>query len=691
MPTLVIVESPAKARTISGFLGKEYTVLSSVGHVRDLPKSTIGVDIEHNFSPQYEVTPDKKKVISELKKNMITAEKVILATDEDREGEAIAWHLFEALELSKTDKKVERIVFHEITKSAILESLKTPRHVNTAVVDAQQARRVLDRLVGYELSPLLWRKIQTGLSAGRVQSVAVRLLTEREREIAAFVPEEYWTVSAHFETPEPFSAELHSVNGSPAKLSNEQEVQEVLKNIDDKPWEVSSVESKQKNISPPPPFTTSSLQITASRVLGFSVKKTMQLAQRLYEGAGGPEGLITYMRTDSTHLSGSAVSAARAHILEKYGKEYVPNVPNRFTKKAKGAQEAHEAIRPTRVQLAPGSLPARVTEDAKKLYQLIYQRTLACQMTPARMNLTAANIAVGPAVFRATGQSVGFAGFLAATQNTEKEKYMPKLKEGGTLTPKDIEPLQHFTRPPARFTEASLVKLMEELGIGRPSTYAPTISTIQARGYVEKEGRQLIPTDTGMIVNDFLVQHFSSIVDAAFTAHMESSLDAIAKGDTPWQEPVRDFYTDFHTLIEKGANISREDASKARRLGTCPETGKPVLVKLGRYGPVIQRGETESEEKPHFAPLLPSQKMSSISFEEALQNLTLAKNCRAHSRWQKNNGNGGPFWPLCCGRWRVCFPSRRGAFYPYRRRCQKPYSSKIRRKSKSAGCRLWRY
>ncbi|MFA6458107.1 MAG: type I DNA topoisomerase [Patescibacteria group bacterium] len=596
MKKLVIVESPAKARTITKFLSKDFTVRASMGHVRDLPKSKMGIDIETgSFLPEYIVSADKTKVIAELKKLADKADEIILATDEDREGEAIAWHLLAALKIPKT-KKTPRIVFHEITKEAIQNAIKSPRELDRNLIDAQQARRVLDRLVGYELSPLIWKKIRYGLSAGRVQSVAVRLIVEREREIEAFNPVEYWTVGAHFETPrgDKFFAELAKIDAKKAEISRKNEAEKVELDLRGAEFRVAKIDRKERVRHPAPPFITSTLQAEAARKLGFSVKKTMMLAQKLYEGEDLGEGLITYMRTDSTNLAESAVKKARSVISEKFGKNFVPSELRKFTKKAKGAQEAHEAIRPTDPARFPEALKAQLENDAWRLYELIWQRFLACQMADALLDQTGVDIAAKNYTFRATGQVVKFAGWLAAYSvgydsdeeaAEDSEKLLPEILENEIQKLLALKSEQHFTKPPARYTEAMLVKKLEAEGIGRPSTYAPTISTIQTRGYVEKLDRALAPTDTGKVVNDFLVQHFPKIVDLQFTAKMEAEFDEIAEGNSKWNAMIGEFYKPFHAEIEtKTETIKKEDVVNETTDEICDKCGKPMVIKLGRFG-----------------------------------------------------------------------------------------------------------
>lgn len=598
---LVIVESPAKAKTIKQYLGKDFDVEASMGHVRDLPKSQMGIDTEKDFEPSYTVPADKKKTIANLKKKIKSDTKIWIATDEDREGEAIGWHLLKALKVDEKKHDVKRIVFHEITKEAILNSIKEPREINADLVDAQQARRVLDRLVGYELSPLLWKKIRYGLSAGRVQSVAVRLIVEREREILAFNPEEFWKLIGNFigDEKKEFEAQLSKIKGKKQEVTNKKDADKILKDLDGANYKVLSVEEKKAKRNPAPPFITSTLQQEASRKLGFSVKKTMMIAQQLYEGvetAEGNKGLITYMRTDSFNLSAQAVKQAHKVIVNEFGKEYVAEKA-RVYKKSKGAQEAHEAIRPANLELLPEELKKHLNKDQFRLYELIWKRTIACQMQTAILNQVKAQIEANDYIFDATGQTIDFAGFMKVyvededdnPENEEKtkkhEKFLPKLKEGENLDCKKLDATQHFTQPPHRYTEASLVKKLESEGIGRPSTYAPTITTIQARGYIEKEGKALKPTDTGMVVTDFLVKYFPDIVDYKFTAEMEEDLDMIAHGKKEWVPIIKEFYDPFHKNIkEKEKSVNKADVVNEETDEICDLCGKPMVIKLGRFG-----------------------------------------------------------------------------------------------------------
>lgn len=610
---LVIVESPAKAKTISKFLGKGYVVKASMGHVRDLPKSKIGVAVEGNFEPVYQISPDKKKVITELKKHIGEDVTVWIATDEDREGEAIGWHLVQALSLDKKDgsekENVKRIVFHEITKPAILAALENPRHIDRSLVDAQQARRVLDRLVGYELSPLLWKKVRYGLSAGRVQSVAVRLIVEREREIRAFKAEEYWSVIADYiKEGKKFSGALSKINGEKAHIGNQQEADTIMAALNGAVHTVTSVERKEVHRTPAPPFITSTLQQEAARKLGFSVKKTMMIAQHLYEGVdvnGETKGIITYMRTDSVNLSQIALAQAREVIASLFGNQFTLASP-RFYKGKKGAQEAHEAIRPVDLSITPDSLKGQLEKDEIRLYELIWKRTIACQMKEALLEQVGVDIATSkggaslPYTFRATGQTILFPGFIKVytedrdeddTAEEEGEKILPPLSENEKLSVEKVTPNQHFTKPPARYTEASLVKKLESEGIGRPSTYAPTISTVIDRGYIKKEKKQLMPTDLAEVVNDVLVEHFPTVVDYKFTAKMEEDLDAIADGNEKWVPIIKAFYQPFHqTITEKELTLKKSDIVNEATDEMCDKCGSKMVIKLGRFGKFLSCG-----------------------------------------------------------------------------------------------------
>jgi len=665
---LVIVESPAKAKTIEKFLGKDYKVESSFGHIADLPSKELGVDVDNNFEPKYIVDKDKKALVKKLKDLAKKADTIWLASDEDREGEAISWHLVETLGLDKS--KIKRIVFNSITKSAIQKAIDNPREINYNLVNAQQARRVLDRLVGYELSPVLWKKIKPGLSAGRVQSVAVRLIVERERDIEAFTAEASFRISAEFKT----------LNGSvfTAKLNktfpSKEEAEAFLKQNIGADFSVGNLDTKPAKKSPSAPFTTSTLQQEASRKLYFSVGRTMQVAQRLYEA-----GLITYMRTDSVNLSGEAINATKEAIIGNYGEKY--STVRNFKGKSKGAQEAHEAIRPTEITNQSPSLE----RDQSKLYELIWKRTIASQMSDAQLERTNVKIAASThsEQFSANGEVIKFDGFLKVYMEgldeedtaEEQEGMLPAMKVGEALQNGFITATERFSRPPYRFTEASLVKKLEELGIGRPSTYAPTISTIQNRGYVEKgtvEGTErnyiqlllesgavkekkltetigsdkgkMVPTDIGMIVNDFLVSHFANILDYNFTAKVEEDFDEIAEGEEDWQKVMKDFYKDFHpNVIDVQENAER--ASGERVLGEDPKTGRQVAVRLGRFGPMVQIGTVDDEEKPKFASLLPDQSLNTITYDEAMELFKLPRKLGVYEgeEVEANVGRFGPY------------------------------------------------
>ena len=663
---LVIVESPAKAKTIEKFLGKDFKVESSFGHISDLPSKELGVDVEGDFKPKYEVSKDKKAVVKKLKDLAKNAEWVWLASDEDREGEAIAWHLAETLKLDKD--KTKRIVFHEITKTAIQKAIENPRGIDYDLVDAQQARRVLDRIVGYELSPVLWRKVKGGLSAGRVQSVSVRLIVERERDIQNFNAKASYRVDAEFsnENGQTFKAKL------PKNFSTKEEAYKFLESNASASFKVADLENKPAKKSPAAPFTTSTLQQEASRKLYFSVSKTMTMAQRLYEA-----GLITYMRTDSVNLSDEARKGAEAEIKSAYGSEY--SNPRNYKGKAKGAQEAHEAIRPT--NFAAHSVD--IDYDQARLYDLIWKRSIASQMSEAQLERTNVKISASThnSNFSANGEVIKFDGFLKVylegndDEDVEQEGMLPAMKVNETLLNNYIKATERYTRAPARFTEASLVKKLEELGIGRPSTYAPTISTIQNRNYVEKgavEGVEreytqlvlsdgavndkklsekvgsdkgkLVPTDIGMIVTDFLVNHFETILDYNFTAKVEADFDDIADGKVNWTTMMKDFYKDFHPVVEDvRENADRE--SGERILGKDPKTGKPVSVRLGKFGPMVQIGTVDDEEKPQFASLSPSQQLNTITYEDAMDLFQLPKNLGAYEDEEVvvNNGRFGPY------------------------------------------------
>jgi DNA topoisomerase-1 len=585
---LLIVESPTKAKTIARFLGKGAHVLSSFGHVRDLPKSKIGVDTEHDFTPSYIIPLKARKIVKELKAAAAKAETVYFASDEDREGEAISWHLEQILDLPKS--KTHRITFHEITDHAIKHALEHPRTIDMRLVDAQQARRILDRLVGYELSPFLWRKIARGLSAGRVQSVVVRLIVEREREILAFIPKEYWSIDAELtkqNDSQTFSAKLTKINSTALDkfaLPTETDAKNIVTALQGAKWHVESVEQKTSHRSPYAPFTTSTLQQEANNRLGFSSKQTMTLAQQLYE-----VGFITYMRTDSTNLSDKFLGEAREFIRELYGAPNLSAEPRVFKTKAKNAQEAHEAVRPTNVTATAEVLAAELDPNQKKLYELIWQRAVASQMIDAELSTMSIDVNAATKsghnhTFHATGSVVKNPGFMTVYPTDTKDTHLPVLTEGDAINPESITPTQHFTEPPPRYTEASLVKTLEENGIGRPSTYAPTIGTVVERGYVEKDARKLKPTELAFKVNDLLVEHFPDVVDYHFTANMEQNLDAIAEGEKDWIPVLKEFYTPFKkNLTMKDKEISKESLSETTN-EVCDKCGKPMAVKFGRFG-----------------------------------------------------------------------------------------------------------
>ena len=641
---LVIVESPAKAKTIEGFLGKEYMVKSSYGHVRDLNKNTLSVDIEHDFEPEYEISDDKRALVAELKKLSKASDTVWLASDEDREGESISWHLYEALDLKKKDTK--RIVFHEITKTAILNAIENPRDIDMGLVAAQQARRVLDRLVGYELSPLLWKKVKPALSAGRVQSVAVRLIVEREEEIKNFVQSSAYRITAQF-TFTKDGQEYTIAAELPNRFDTEEETRKFIESCINASYKVEGIEKKPATRFPAPPFTTSTLQQEAARKLGFSVANTMRIAQQLYES-----GKITYMRTDSVNLSSLALGMAKKEITENYGAEYVKT--RQYHTKTKGAQEAHEAIRPTYLD----QHTIKGSADERKLYELIWKRTIASQMADAQMERTNVNIGISTndKQFVATGEVILFDGFLKVYMESydddraeDTAAILPPIEVGTTLDMDKMEAQQRYTRHPLRYTEASLVKKMEELGIGRPSTYAPTISTIQKREYVTKgdikgeplnykiitlknnkisdkigkenygaEKGKLLPTDIGVLVNKFLTQYFESIIDYNFTANVEKEFDKIAEGKRQWNAMIKDFYKGFHQQVVSTTENSGKFSGE-KMLGIDPATGKKVYVKVGRFGPVAQIGDTESDEKPRFAGLKKDMSIESVTLEEVLK------------------------------------------------------------------------
>ena len=665
--SLVIVESPAKAKTIEKYLDEiekgKFIVKSSIGHIRDLAKKDMSIDIDNGFEPKYEISPDKKKTVTELKKLSKQSDTVWLATDEDREGEAIAWHLLEALGLDES--KTKRIVFNEITKKAIQKAIENPRSVNKELVDAQQARRILDRLVGYELSPVLWKKVKYGLSAGRVQSVAVRIIVEREREIENHKPEITYKLVGDFVTEggELFKAELKE------KFENKEDALAYLNSAVGQKFYIKDLKVKPGKRSPQAPFTTSKLQQEASAKLGFSVKQTMVVAQKLYEA-----GMITYMRTDSTNLSEDAISSASNYITSNFGDKYLEK--RLYKTSSKGAQEAHEAIRPTDLS-KPTINTGNNGQD--RLYELIWKRTMASQMSDAQLERTTADIgfANNDTDFVAKGEVIKFDGFLKVYPEVKKDgKILPAMAKNQKLEVSEIVGRETFSRPPARYTEATLVRTLEEMGIGRPSTYAPTISTIQNREYVEKTDRdgyerkyvqialkenkvteeklteitgqernKLFPTDVGKVVTDFLVKHFTEIVDFDFTKNVEEEFDKIAEGQRKWNEMISNFYTGFHETIEKSEDISKKDAINARMLGNDPKTGRPIYARIGRYGAMLQMGENEDEEKPRFASLMPSQSIETITLEEALEMFKLPRVIGQNEDGKDIKTNVGRFGP----------------------------------------------
>ncbi|WP_002146094.1 type I DNA topoisomerase [Bacillus cereus] len=590
---LVIVESPSKAKTIEKYLGKKYKVVASMGHVRDLPKSQMGIEVKNNFTPKYITIRGKGPVLKDLKSAAKKAKKVYLAADPDREGEAIAWHLANTLNVDVESDC--RVVFNEITKDAIKESFKYPRAINMDLVDAQQARRILDRLVGYNISPLLWKKVKKGLSAGRVQSVAVRLIIEREKEIQSFEPEEFWTIKTEFvKGKDTFEASFYGVDGEKVQLTNEAQVNEIIEKMKDNAFSVENVTRKERKRNPALPFTTSSLQQEAARKLNMRAKKTMMLAQQLYEGMDlgkqGTVGLITYMRTDSTRISETAQTEARDYITEAFGAEYIGTEKKKETKKSK-AQDAHEAIRPTSVMRKPEELKSFLSRDQLRLYKLIWERFVASQMASAIMDTVTAKLINNNVQFRASGSVVKFPGFMKVYVESkddgaeEKDKMLPPLEVGETVFSKDIEPKQHYTQPPPRYTEARLVRTLEELGIGRPSTYVPTLETIQKRGYVALDNKRFVPTELGGIVIELILEFFPEIINIEFTANMEQSLDEVEEGNANWVKIVDDFYVEFEPRLEKAEKEMREVEIKDEPAGEdCELCSHPMVFKMGKYG-----------------------------------------------------------------------------------------------------------
>ncbi|MFO7581797.1 DNA topoisomerase I [Guyparkeria sp.] len=664
---LVIVESPAKAKTIKKYLGPGYEVLASYGHVRDLVPKNGAVDPEHDFAMNYTVIDKNKKHVDAIKKALKKADTLLLATDPDREGEAISWHLYELLKDSGLldTREAKRVVFYEITKRAVQEAIAHPRGLSHDLIDAQQARRALDYLVGFNLSPLLWKKINPGLSAGRVQSPALRMIVEREEEIEAFTPREYWSIAADCRTNEqPFSARLYQLDGKKvAQFTLEDEAtataaRERLEAAAGGKLTVAKVDRRERRRNAAPPFTTSTMQQEAVRKLGLSASRAMRVAQELYEGVdigAGTVGLITYMRTDSVNLSNDAIGELRAHIGESYGADYVPESPNFYRTKSKNAQEAHEAIRPTSVANTPEKVRAFLNRDQFRLYEMIFKRTLASQMTPAVFDQVSVDLAAGTEhSFRATGSTLKFPGFIAAYREDEDDqasdkdddRRLPPLEEGQQIELAAINATQHFTEPPPRFTEASLVKTLEQYGIGRPSTYASIISTLRSREYVELEQRRFRPTDMGRVVNGFLTEYFRDIVDFEFTAKLEDELDAVSRGEMDWRPLLREFWEPFSERIEDTAkNVSRQEAAQGRELGTDPKSGKPVVARLGRFGPFVQIGTKDDEEKPKFASLRPHQSIATITLDEAMELFKLPRDLGETPEGEPVQANIGRFGP----------------------------------------------
>ncbi len=638
--SLIIVESPAKARSMHKYLGSEFTALASYGHVRDLLPKKGSVDPDDDFAMNYSLIERNEKHVNAIVRAAKKADAIYLATDPDREGEAISWHLYEILKEKGLleNKPVHRVVFHEITKKAIREAVASPRELSTEMVDAQQARRALDYLVGFNLSPLLWKKIRQGLSAGRVQSPALRMIVDREAEIEAFDPREYWTIEADTnkldDIDRKIEARLTLLNTEKIKQfsivdeSSAKAAEKALSDAANGQLRVSSITKKQRKRNPAPPFTTSTMQQEAARKLGFSAQRTMRTAQRLYEGLDGT-GLITYMRTDAVNLAGEAIAEIRQYISGEYGADQIPEAPRQYKTKAKNAQEAHEAIRPTSTMRTPQSLANSLEHDQLRLYDLIWKRTVACQMIHATIDTVAADLSAGDVgMFRANGSTIRHPGFLAVYEEGKDDqkaddkdgKRLPPLEEGEILNLQQIRTEQHFTDPPPRYSEASLVKALEAYGIGRPSTYASIISVLLNREYVTLEQKRFYPTDIGKIVGKFLSDHFTRYVDYEFTANLEDDLDAISRGEKEWKPLMKSFWGDFNTLvIDKEESVSRAEVMQARELGTDPKSGKPVSVRMGRFGPFVQIGTKDDEDKPKFASLLAGQKVDSISYEEAME------------------------------------------------------------------------
>ncbi len=664
---LVIVESPAKAKTIEKYLGKDFKVLASYGHVRDLIPKEGAVETDNDFKMNYEVVERNEKHIKTITRELKKADNLFLATDPDREGEAISWHLYQLLKDRKVmkDKNAYRVVFYEITKQAVTEAVAHPREITMDLVNAQQARRALDYLVGFNLSPLLWRKIRRGLSAGRVQSPALRLIVERELEIEAFKAEEYWSIEADNSADgQHFMAKLTHYQGEKLQqfsITNAEQANQAYQHLAEAAaghLDVSKVEKKQRKRNPAAPFTTSTLQQEASRKLGFGAQKTMRTAQRLYEGidiGAGQTGLITYMRTDSVSLSNEAVDDIRNLIQQRYGADALPDAPRVFKTKSKNAQEAHEAIRPTSAMNTPDKIKAHLSQDEFRLYDLIWKRSIACQMIHATLDTVAVDLNAGADnIFRANGSTIRNPGFMQVytegqddkKSEDQKENILPPLQEGDRVELSQIRLEQHFTEPPPRFSEASLVKTLEEFGIGRPSTYASIITTLLDREYVELESKRFHPTDVGRVVNKFLTQHFTQYVDYDFTAQLEDTLDEISRGESDWLPLMQSFWSQFKNQVDdKMETVSRDEALQARELGTDPASGKPVSVRMGRYGPFVQIGTRDDEDKPRFAGLRPGQKMDNITLDEAMELFKLPRDLGETEEGEAVSTNIGRFGP----------------------------------------------
>jgi DNA topoisomerase I len=668
MKNLVIVESPAKAKTIKKYLGKDFEVMASYGHVRDLVPKDGAVDTANNFKMKYEVIDRNAKHVSAIGAALKSADALYLATDPDREGEAIAWHLTELLKERKLlkDKTVKRVVFYEITEKEVKNAVANPREISGDLVNAQQARRALDYLVGFNLSPLLWRKVAPGLSAGRVQSPALRLICEREQEIKAFVPQEYWTVEARAEKGgQAFTAKLVEYNG--AKLEQftlgeagaADQAKQAITAAANGTLRVADVKKQQRRRNPSPPFTTSTLQQEANRKLGFTAKRTMRAAQDLFEGVdieGDTVGLITYMRTDSVNLSNDAISEIRELVAKRYGKKALPDEPRVYKSKSKNAQEAHEAVRPTAAARAPEQVARYLSPDQARLYELIWKRAVASQMEAALFDTVAVQLSAGAKhAFRANGQTLIEPGYLAAyniqaddpadADHEDDEARLPVLEQGDVVKLLEVIPEQHFTEPPPRYTEASLVKTLEEFDIGRPSTYASIINTLVARRYVEMQGKAFIPTDTGIVVNRFLTEHFAHYVDYKFTAHFEDELDEISRGEREWQPVLKEFWDDFKPQVDLKMELSRAEVNESRVLGVDPASGKPVSTRLGRFGPFVQIGTKDDPEKPRFASLRGSQRLDSITLEQALELFKLPRKIGVTDEGEEVTANIGRFGP----------------------------------------------